>query len=45
MYQTTIQIVYTSDLKFVEEYLLGAVDLDFKKHYPELMEELADEWS
>lgn len=43
--ETAIQIAYTSDLKFVEECLLEAADLDFKEHYPQLAGEAVGEWS
>ncbi|WP_051253999.1 mechanosensitive ion channel family protein [Arenibacter latericius] len=42
--ETAVQVAYTSDLQFVEDCLLEAASKDFKKTYPQLINQSHTPW-
>ena len=42
--ETAIQVLYTTDLEFVEQCLLEAAHKDFKEHYPHHSANNAEQW-
>lgn len=42
--ETPLQIAYTSDLQFVEDCLLEAVQKDFKERYPQFADQKNEQW-